>query len=89
MGKKKAGFYAALVWLARNPMSTAYEVCRGIGFSDPWRVFEWLMLAEKQGMVSWYRINNELTPRWKANVNRVPEGPVGRSSSGSDTSGHG
>jgi len=65
MGKKKSGLYTALWWLREHPESTAYEVCRGIDFHDAWRVFEWFLLAEKQGMVAWVHKAGEVTPRWK------------------------
>lgn len=70
MGKKKAGLYTALVYLANHPDSTAYEVARGIEFVDAWRVFDWLSRAEKQGMVVRYRRSNEITPRWKVQEGR-------------------
>ena len=90
MGKKKTGLYAAIGWLARNPESTAYEVARGIGFADAWRVFEWLALAERDGLVMAGRRNTEIALRWRVIATGiVPGGPAGRLSSGSDTSGLG
>jgi hypothetical protein len=66
MGKKRAGFYTALVWLANHPDSTAFEVCRGIEFADAWRVYEWLVIAEREGLVTSFRRIDELAMRWRA-----------------------
>jgi len=68
MSKKKTGFYNAIYWLVNNPGATAYEVARGIEFDDAWRVYEWLVLAERQSMVTRHRRGGEITPRWSANV---------------------
>ena len=64
MGKKQAGLYAALVWLALHPDSTADEVARGIEFADSWRVFEWLCRAEDEKMVRGYHKDGEMAIYW-------------------------
>jgi hypothetical protein len=100
MVRKKTGLYSAIAWLLDHPDSTAYEIWRGIGepsFGDgvvgAIRVFEWLTIAEREEIVMRYRVPNEITPRWKANIavitGRVPGGPGDRPSLGSDTTAHG
>jgi hypothetical protein len=71
MGAKKTGFYNAIYWLANHPDSTAYEVARGIGFADAWRVFDWLAHAEKQGITERFRRGSEITPRWRVVVGDI------------------
>lgn len=85
-----------MVWLANHPGSTAYEIARGIPGADPLRVLDILFEAEAENFATCQRQTGGLAFIWWVKIDpcpvrvndKAPGGPAGRSSSGSDTTGH-